>query len=404
MPKYSKRIINKLNLQFAKLQEAHELSKFNYQYRDINLYHKGVLRKNKALITGLLLELMFIKIRIREIENENNPLINKVLLKNKKIFINEALYPKSYLDKDSQVFKTLKSVRKLMYFKGKILKSLTEEKLNQLKIAIKKAYRNDPTSNKQLLFVRNLLFTAYEKITSYENFLWHLITKWYIYVARFILVSTLNFIPFIQLTSSLFYNQPSRLIIHPITSYLLNFAPWLLPLLRRAMPLCNQDNFAFLILVPYFYFFIYSRKRYKISSKVGYQGTFALALMLFRYSVQLLLEVIIYSYRFTKRFFFLTKSENLNLLGDDLDFFLEDLEELREEREYFLHLGESLFSLKDATIITKIYETTTVFAFIGVIALLYNYVYFICRGRKPIIPVVTRTVRRMMIDRNGTES
>ena len=83
--------------------------------------------------------------------------------------------------------------------------------------------------------------------------------------------------------------------------------------------------------------------------------------------------------------------------------YLDDLEELRSYREELIQLGESIFTLNDITKVTKLWESTTIFSFIGVIALLYNYMYFIFRGQKPIIPVVTKTVQRMMIDRNGKE-
>ena len=93
-----------------------------------------------------------------------------------------------------------------------------------------------------------------------------------------------------------------------------------------------------------------------------------------------------------------------NLLRDDINFYLEDLEEMRVYQEEFFHLGESIFSVDDLAKTIKINESLSIISLLGVIALLYNYMYFIFRGQKPIIPVVTRTVQRMMIDRNGKES
>lgn len=403
MSRYSKGVIHKAELKFAKLQEACDNLEFNYRYPDKNFYRRGISRYNKALITRLSLELMFINIRINQLSNGEISWIHKILLKNEKIFLNDSFYSKSYFDKEGIILKAIRILRRFLHFKKRIVKLFIEKNLNELKIAVKKAYKNDPTSNKQLLFIRNFLFKTYEIITSYDHFVRHVVTTWYIYVARFILVSTIHFIPFIQLSTLLFYNQRNSFVIHPITAYLLHFAPWLLPLLRKTMPLCNGENFSFVVVFFYFYVFIIRRKRYKIPSKVGYQGAFAAALMLLRYSMQVFLEAVIYSYKFTKRLFFLRKVENFTLLGDDFDFFLEDLEDLREERETIIHMGESLFSLEDHVLITKIYETSTVFAFIGVIALLYNCMYFICKGRKPIIPVVTKTIRRMVIDRNDKE-
>jgi hypothetical protein len=86
-----------------------------------------------------------------------------------------------------------------------------------------------------------------------------------------------------------------------------------------------------------------------------------------------------------------------------MNFFVDDLEDLRYYKETFLQWGESIFSLDDITKTIKINESLTIIPALGVIALLYNYVYFILRGEKPIIPVVTKTVRRMMVDRNSDE-
>jgi hypothetical protein len=127
-------------------------------------------------------------------------------------------------------------------------------------------------------------------------------------------------------------------------------------------------------------------------------------LMLVRYSLVISQEAAITIFKFARRFAFLNNYENIELLRDDFPFYIDDLEELRFYREEVYQLGESIFSLQNTTKLAKLYEATTILSLLAVIALLYNYVYFIIRGKKPIIPVVTKTVQRMIVDRGNQES
>ena len=404
MSNFSKKTFQKLNNHFIKLKQANEFYEKNYQYlKEKKLQHSRIVFKNKNLVKNLLMELIFFKIQLKNLSKEEATLNQKILLKNKNFFVKNKLTDDTYLsydDKDS-LDKEKENLIKVIFQDIKRVKSLIKKCLYNLEYNINILSKDNDKSN----LLKKSFFVINNKVRNYLGFITeHLIKEWYIYIARFLVISLLHFIPFIQLSTTLFYNQPNKQIAHPITSYLFNIAQFLLPTINLTMTILNQDNLSFLLLVPYLYFFIYSFKKYNISRKIAYQGSFALALMLFRYSLILSQEAVSVIYKFTKRFFFLRKFQKLDLLREDLSFYLDDLEELRNYREELLQLGESIFSLNDLTRITKLWESTTIFSFLGVIALLYNYMYFIFRGQKPIIPVVTRTVQRMMIDRNGKES
>lgn len=394
MSQFSKNTLKKINLHLETLKSSKRSYQENYnQSKDNNLTHISVLSRNKTLGKMLLMESNLLDFESITLSNKNVALTNKLLLKNKNRFINKNSYRKSYL-----LYKNYNGTnsynQKLIYLLTKVLyssKEAGEQILNN--------YKNLTENNKslkKLLFIRD---SKYSKIISLKN-----IKGWYIYLARFLTISLLHFIPFIQLTTTLFYNQPNKQIVHPILSSLFNITPFLVPLINLTTPLVNQDTISFLLLVPYLYFFIYSFRKYNISRKIAYQGSFALALMLFRYSLILSQEALTVIYKFTKRFFFLKKYKEIDLLRDDINFYIDDLEEMRNYKEDFFQLGESIFSLDDTTKITRVWEATTLFSLLGVIALLYNYMYFILRGQKPIIPIVTKTVQRMMIDRKGKES
>lgn len=404
MSNFSKKTFQKLNNHFIKLKQANEFYEENYKYlKEKKLQHSRIVFKNKNLVKNLLMELIFFKIQLKNLFKEEATFNQKILLKNKNFFVKSKLTDDTYLSCDDKysLDKEKENLIKIIFQDIKRVKSLIKKCLYNLKYNINILSKDNGKSN----LLKKFFFVINNKVRNYLGFITeHLIKGWYIYIARFLVISLLHFIPFIQLSTTLFYNQPNKQIAHPITSYLFNIAPFLLPIINLTMPILNQDTISFLLLVPYLYFFIYSFKKYNISRKIAYQGSFALALMLFRYSLILSQEAVSVIYKFTKRFFFLRKFRKLDLLREDLSFYLDDLEELRNYREELLQLGESIFSLNDLTKITKLWESTTIFSFLGVIALLYNYMYFIFRGQKPIIPVVTRTVQRMMIDRNGKES
>jgi len=394
MSNFSKKTFQKLNKHLIKLKKANKSYEQSYQYlKEKKPQHSKIIFKNKNLVKNLLIKLIFLKIQLQNLYKKETSLNQKILLRIKNFFAQNKINNDTYLSYDNKYLLDGKNQN--------IIKVISQE------IKILKSLINDfNTSNsKKLNLLEKYSFRLDKKIDDYLGFITEqLIKKWYIYISRFLIISFLHFIPFIQLITTLFYNQPNKQITHPITSYLLNFTPFLVPTINLTMPVLNQDTISFLLLVPYLYFFIYSFKKYKISRKVAYQGSFALALMLFRYSLILSQEAVSVIYKFTKRFFFVRKFQKLDLLREDLSFYLDDLEELRNYREEILQLGESIFSLNDLTKITKLWESTTIFSFLSVIALLYNYMYFIFRGQKPIIPIVTRTVQRMMIDRNGKES
>jgi hypothetical protein len=168
-------------------------------------------------------------------------------------------------------------------------------------------------------------------------------------------------------------------------------------------PIVNEEDFSFIFIGLYFKLFIFSYKKYKIPRKIAFQGTFALSTMLLNYALVISSNFIMMFYKFPKSLLFFTKYQNLDLLRDDISCYVYKLKHLRRSRQRFLQLSESIFSLDDLNKTLRIYESTTIISLLGVIALLYNYVYFILRGEKPIIPVVTKTVRRMMVDRNSDE-
>jgi len=404
MSNFSKKTFQKLNNHIIKLKKANEICDQNYKcLKEKKLQHSKIIFKNKNLVKNLLIQLIFIKIQVKNLYKKETSLNQKILLKNKNLFNKNKIDNHTYLSCDNKYFLNEKNqnITNVISKDIKVLKSLIDKYL----YTIKNRMNNLSKNSKRLNLLKKYSLALNKKTHIYLGFITEqLIKKWYIYISRFLIISFLHFIPFIQLITTLFYNQPNKQITHPITSYLFNLSPFLVPTINLTMPILNQDTISFLLLVPYLYFFIYSFKKYNISRKVAYQGSFALALMLFRYSLILSQEAVSVIYKFTKRFFFLRKFQKLDLLREDLSFYLDDLEELRNYREELIQLGESIFSLNDLTKITKLWESTTIFSFLGVIALLYNYLYFIFRGQKPIIPVVTRTVQRMMIDRNGKES
>jgi len=224
-----------------------------------------------------------------------------------------------------------------------------------------------------------------------------------LYLYRFFILSLIHFIPFIQLSTKLFYTYPNPLIANPTTSSFFHIFPLLMGLLGVVGPIINNESLSFLMIGFYYKIFIISYKKYGISRKIAFQGTFAIALMLLNYCVVMSSEITTLLYKFAKRFFFFRKSQAIDLLKDDINFFIDDLEELRYYKETFLHWGESIFSVNELAKTIKINESFTIISLLGVIALLYNCVYFILRGEKPIIPVITKTVRRMMVDRNSDE-
>jgi hypothetical protein len=359
MIKPSKKTLKKLNLHLEKFKSIMNDYKEIYPKSiDKNLNHSKILIRNKNLVKTLLIESLFLKLEIRNLRNKKTSLLTKILLKNKQKFINKDFYKDSYLVNSSTRYNRIKieNLKKNLYLIINEILQTNQKIYKTIKINFDYFIKKNP----QLISLKKILLLN-QKIEIYFHFLkTKVFGKWYIYFARFILISFLYFIPFIQLTSILFYNLPNKQITHPVTSSFLNFIPFLLSTINTTMHTLNKETTSFLILFPYFYFFIWSYKRWKISRKVAYQGTFALALMLYRYSLLLTQEAITLIYKFTKRFFFLRKSQGMDLLRDDISSYVEDLEEMRLYKEEILQLGESIFSLDDITKITMIWESTSI--------------------------------------------
>lgn len=391
MVQFSKSGIQKLNSHLHNLK----ISLDNYQQEsnsliDRNFRQSHIFIKNKKIIKSLLIDLMVLNLETSSTNNQRP--LTKIILNNKNLFVIQS-NDLSYLT-NSNLYKisiSSENFKRYVYTVGQnvFLKYQEETKRKLLKYL--------PLESFNIKIVYKKLENLYLIVKN------NLIGKWYIFLSRFFILIFIHYVPFIQLTSSLFYTQPNKFIVNPILCWLLNFFPFLLRMLNLTTPLANQDTFSFLLIGFYFQVFVVHFKSYKIPRKIAFQGTFALALMLLNYCMILNREILVYLGRFLKRFLVLN-NQKIELLRDDFNFYIEDLEELRDYKERFLQLGESIFSLDNITKVSKIYEASTLIPLFGVIALLYNCMYFILRGQKPIIPIVTKTVQRMMIDRNGRES
>lgn len=383
MAKFSKPTLQKLKLHLEKLKDSTDnYEPHNTQLKDKKFLQSKVLVKNTNVAKALLVQSVFLNLELLNVSKSS--LLIKFILKNKRLFVDKDLNNYSYL----YIKLPNKTNDKLLIVKNSlnsIIKRLTLRTLSQI----------DKTEK--------LIILTNNKFNKYYNVLKMYVKNWYIYVNRFFILTVLHFIPFIQLSHRLAYPYLNPALVNSITGSLFVIFPFLMRLIRILGPIVNGQDFIFLLIGVYFKIFIFSYKRYKIPRKVAFQGTFAVALMLLNYALAITSDFLQIFYKFPKKLLSFTKYEKLDLLRDDISCYLYNLKCLRESKERFFQLGESIFSLSDVDKILKIYESTTIISLLGVIALLYNYVYFILRGEKPIIPVVTKTVRRMMVDRNSDE-
>lgn len=383
MTKFSKTTIQKLKLHLEKLKNSTESFEQNvYEISNKKSYQWKILTKNQNVSKALLIESIFLNLDILNFSRSS--LFTKFLLKNRKFFVGNKLNNNSYL-----------------YFKLPRTKTSQYNNLKQFLYSISKNLKIK--GQFQLNKVDKILTQTNRKISKYSEILILYLKRWYIYLNRFIILTLIHFIPFIQLSTKLFYTYPNPIIANSVISSMFQIFPLLMRLISWKGGIIANETFGFLLIGFYYKLFIISYKQYKIPRKVAFQGTFAIALMLLNYCVLLSSEIITVIYKFTKRLFFYTKNQDLELFRDDINFYINDLEEFRYFKERFLQWGESIFSLSDLTRAINLSEASTIISLLGVIALLYNYVYFILRGEKPIIPVVTKTVRRMMVDRNSDE-
>jgi len=385
MTKFSQKTIQRLKLHLGKLKNSinkYKSEQYTQEIKDKKFHQEKIFLKNRSVARSLLLESIFLNLKILNFNKSS--LILKCVLQNKGAFINKSFSNKSYL----LIKLPIQDKTKLISLKHS-LNQVTDNLRVDFLLGIKKT--------------QTQLFTTNNKINKYYIFIKNGLKKWYIYVNRFFVLTLIHFIPFIQLTTKLFYTYPNPLIANYVTGSLFHVLPLFMRLIKFTGTLINNETFSFLLIGFYYKLYIISYKKYGIPRKLAFQGTFAISLMLLNYCMVMSNEITTLIYKFIKRFFFFNNVQSIDLLRDDVNFFVDDLEELRYYKETFLQWGESIFSLDDITKTIKINEYLTIIPLLGVIALLYNYVYFILRGEKPIIPVVTKTVRRMMVDRNSDE-
>nr|YP_009550615.1 hypothetical protein Ycf60 [Eustigmatophyceae sp. Chic 10/23 P-6w]QAA11550.1 hypothetical protein Ycf60 [Eustigmatophyceae sp. Chic 10/23 P-6w] len=385
MTKFSQKTIQKLKLHLGKLKDSVEVYKsdqHSQEIKDKKFHQYKTFIKNRNVAKALLIESIFLNLKILNFNRSS--LFIKFILKNKKVFTSKEMNSNSYL------------LIKLPTISAKNKRGL-EESLNKI---IRHIINGILVSTNKL---EKLGIVSSDKFKKYSNSMKIRVKKWHLYISRFFILTLIHFIPFVQLTTKLFYTYPNPLIANSVTSSLFHIFPLFMHLIKITGTFINNETFSFLLIGFYYKLFIISYKKYGIPRKLAFQGTFAISLMLINYCIVMSNEITTLIYKFVKRFFFFTKAQRMDLLRDDINFFIDDLEDLRYYKETFLQWGESIFSLDDISKTIKINESLTIIPALGVIALLYNYVYFILRGEKPIIPVVTKTVRRMMVDRNSDE-
>jgi len=385
MIRFSQKTIQKLKSHLVKLKNSvdkYKSDQHNYEIKDKRFHQYKTFIKNRNVAKALLVESVFLNLRILNFNRSS--LFIKLVLKNRKVFANNNLRNNSYL----LIQVPQESSNKVNNFKDS-LEPITKSSTKRILLSKNK--------------IEKLANVIKKRFNNYSSFIQQYTKKWYLYASRFFILTLIHFIPFIQLTTKIFYTYPNPLVANSVTSSMFHVFPLFMRLIKITGTFINNETFSFLIIGLYYKLFIISYKNYGIPRKIAFQGTFAMSLMLLNYCLVMSNEITTLIYKFAKRLFFFTKAQKIDLVRDDISFFVDDLEELRYYKETFLQWGESIFSLDDITKTIKINESLTIIPMLGVIALLYNYVYFILRGEKPIIPVVTKTVRRMMVDRNSDE-
>ena len=309
MTKFSKTTIQKLKLHLEKLKNSTESFEQNvYEISNKKSYQRKILTKNQNVSKALLIESIFLNLDILNFSRSS--LFTKFLLKNRKFFVGNKLNNNSYL-----------------YFKLPRAKTSQYNNLKQFLYSISKNLKIK--GQFQLNKVDKILTQTNRKISKYSEILILYLKRWYIYLNRFIILTLIHFIPFIQLSTKLFYTYPNPIIANSVISSMFQIFPLLMRLISWKGGIIANETFGFLLIGFYYKLFIISYKQYKIPRKVAFQGTFAIALMLLNYCVLLSSEIITVIYKFTKRLFFYTKNQDLELFRDDINFYINDLEEFR---------------------------------------------------------------------------
>lgn len=437
MTKFSKSTTLRLTSHLRKLKSSidlYELNSSEFELKNKDFYKpKTILQttiiRNRDLANTLLIKSVFFNLKI--LSYTRSSFLIRLLLKTEKVFADKQSHNSSDLlisknlliSKSSYLLVNLiDPVKIIEYLLIKnlinLLRNLLDsesrlqnlkDSLNSLKLIIinlLKIIENVISKIENLLNkIENLLIVIEKKLNYCLSYLYQLFktyTKgWYIYLTRFFIVTLLNIIPFIQIATKLVYTYPNPHIANALTNHLFDIFPGLLWVISVTGEYVNNEAYSFMLLAVYYNLFIMSPEMYNIPQKIAFQGTFTTALILLNHCVAIANEIVTILYKFSTSFFSFSESQNIALLKDYMKFFVKDLRKFKYKRNR--RLGESFFAIEDVYKILKISESLSLVSLLSVIALLYNYVYFIIRGEKPFIPVVTKTVRRMMSDSNGDE-
>lgn len=354
MPKFSKSTTLRLNSHLGKLKNSTDVYELNLsELKNKNFHKPNITMENRNVARTLLIKSVFLNLKI--LSHTRSSFLIRLLLKTEKVFVDK---------------KSSKNSDLLQIIANGI------NKIEQLLILIAR----------KLSYCLNYFDQLSKKYTR----------KWYIYLTRFFIVTILNIIPFIQITTRLVYPYPAPHIANAITNHLFDIFPVLLRIISITGKYVNNETYSFVLLGVYYHLFMTSPKTYNISTKISFQGTFSLMLMLLNHCIPIANEIVTILCKFLRYFFFLHESQNMNLLRDDMQFFVRDLVRFKRVRNRIL--GEKFYEKDSLYKILKITDALSLVSFLSVIALLYNYVYFIIRGKKPFIPVITKTVQRMMVD------
>jgi len=391
MKKFSKSTTLRLNSHLEKLKNSIDVYKLNSsELTNKNFYEPKIIIENRKAAKNLLIKSVFLNLKI--LSYTRSSFLIRLLLKTEKVFVDKKFGENSDLS------------IKLFKFESR-LKNL-KDSLNLLKLIIINLLQIIANGINK---VEKLLILIERKVDYCLNYCGHLLTKyinkytkrWYVYLSRFFIVTLLNIIPFIQISTKLVYTYPNPHIANPLTNHLFDIFPVLLWVIGTTRKYVTNEALSFLLLGVYYQVFMFEPKLFRIPTKIAYQGNFSLAVMLLYQSVGIVHEIVTTLYVFVPGFFGFNELQNINLVKNYMKFFAKDLNRFKNVRDRVL--GESSVTMDSVYKIVKITDTFTIFPFLSVIALLYNYVYFIIRGEMPFMPIVTKTVRRMVTDRKADE-
>jgi len=260
MIKFSKKTLQRLKSHLEKLNNStNEYKQNSRELKDKKFYLSKLHLKNNNVAKALLIESVFLNLEILNFTRSS--LLVRLLLKNKRTFTNKELNNNSYLSIKLPISQDIKRIRL-----EKTIKFLIKNFNQRILYA-----KND---------IKNFKFLTHDKLNKYYKKINFSINRWYLYLYRFFILSLIHFIPFIQLSTKLFYTYPNPLIANPTTSSFFHIFPLLMGLLSVVGPIINNESLSFLMIGFYYKIFIISYKKYGISRKIAFQGTFAIALML----------------------------------------------------------------------------------------------------------------------------